>query len=113
MLLLSGTPEQPGEQGHFARLRLLDAERHADLDAFHEESRGFAAVADLVDQIAERRTIADDLRAAARFETIEGAIVGKALYDGELTLESALAACRGEGDSASTPTTSTEEGAAS
>lgn len=64
VLLLSGTPEQLGEQGHFARLRLLDPERHVDLDSFHEESRGFAAVADLVEQIAAGGPIASDLRAA-------------------------------------------------
>ncbi|MBW3067931.1 MULTISPECIES: bifunctional 1-(5-phosphoribosyl)-5-((5-phosphoribosylamino)methylideneamino)imidazole-4-carboxamide isomerase/phosphoribosylanthranilate isomerase PriA [unclassified Actinomyces] len=39
----------------------------------------------------------DDLRALARLERygLEGAIVGKALYNGNFTLQEALAACRG------------------
>ncbi len=39
----------------------------------------------------------DDLRAAARVEEIAGAIVGKALYEGLLTVAEALAACEGGG----------------
>ncbi|MBE6481032.1 MAG: bifunctional 1-(5-phosphoribosyl)-5-((5-phosphoribosylamino)methylideneamino)imidazole-4-carboxamide isomerase/phosphoribosylanthranilate isomerase PriA [Actinomyces ruminicola] len=40
----------------------------------------------------------DDLRALARLERcgLEGAIVGKALYNGNFTLQEALAVCRGE-----------------
>lgn len=64
-LLLSGTPEQLGEGGHFARLRLLDPKRHADLASFHRESESFAAVADLVDCLAEGKPVPEGLRAAA------------------------------------------------
>lgn len=39
----------------------------------------------------------DDLREAARWPEIGGAVVGKALYEGRFTLDEALAACRGEG----------------
>lgn len=65
VLLLSGTPEQLGEDGHFARLRLLDPERHSNLDAFRQENQGFAAVADLVDQLSDGEPIEENLRAAA------------------------------------------------
>lgn len=65
VLLLSGTPEQLGEHGHFARLRLLDPERHSDLDAFREENQGFSAVADLVDQLSDGEPVDATLRAAA------------------------------------------------
>lgn len=65
VLLLSGTPEQLGEDGHFARLRLLDPERHSDLAAFRQESENFGAVADLVDQLDGDGAISDALRAKA------------------------------------------------
>jgi len=48
LLLLTATPEQLGRAGHFARLRLLDAQRFHDFDAFIEEEAGYldtAAVA--------------------------------------------------------------------
>lgn len=64
VLLLSGTPEQLGEHGHFARLRLLDPKRHSDLATYRDESDGFASVADLVDQIAEHQPISTELREA-------------------------------------------------
>lgn len=41
---------------------------------------------------------AADLEAAARRPEIEAAIVGRALYDGSLTLDAAIAACRGAED---------------
>ncbi len=40
---------------------------------------------------------AADLEVAARRPELEAAIVGRALYDGSLTLDEALAACRGAG----------------
>ncbi|WP_089717213.1 helicase-related protein, partial [Candidatus Entotheonella palauensis] len=48
LLLLTATLEQLGRAGHFARLRLLDAQRFHDFDAFLEEEAGYldtAAVA--------------------------------------------------------------------
>jgi len=52
VLLLTATPQQLGEGGHFARLRLLDPSRHDDLDAFHEESARHEKLADLVEHVA-------------------------------------------------------------
>ncbi len=38
LLLLTATPTQLGEEGHFARLRLLDPERHADFESWKREA---------------------------------------------------------------------------
>ncbi len=46
LLLLTATPEQLGRDGHFARLRLLDAQRFHDFDAFLEEETGYLETAD-------------------------------------------------------------------
>ena len=53
VLLLTATPEQLGQTGHFARLRLLDPDRYSDLEAFREEAAGYRTVADLVDVLEE------------------------------------------------------------
>lgn len=41
LLLLTATPEQLVRAGHFARLRLLDAQRFHDFDVFLEEDAGY------------------------------------------------------------------------
>ncbi|TCO83422.1 ATP-dependent helicase HepA [Plasticicumulans lactativorans] len=51
LLLLTATPEQFGEEGHFARLRLLDPDRFHDLDAFHAEQADYRAIARVVDTL--------------------------------------------------------------
>jgi ATP-dependent helicase HepA len=51
VLLLTATPEQLGEAGHFARLRLLDPDRFHDLQQFHDEEKVYQAVADSVEQL--------------------------------------------------------------
>lgn len=51
LLLLTATPEQLGRAGHFARLRLLDAQRFHDFDVFLEDEATYletAAVATLL-----------------------------------------------------------------
>ncbi len=45
VLLLTASPEQSGVAGHFARLRLLDPHRYADLDRFVAEHGRYAEVA--------------------------------------------------------------------
>jgi len=52
-LLLSGTPEQLGRAGHFARLRLLDPERYRDYQDFLQEERRHRQVADLVGRLVD------------------------------------------------------------
>ena len=51
LLLLTATPEQLGMAGHFARLRLLDPDRYADLDTFLQEAKRYREVARLADHL--------------------------------------------------------------
>jgi ATP-dependent helicase HepA len=41
VLMLTATPQQMGQEGHFARLRLLDPDRYVDLDTFLEQSADY------------------------------------------------------------------------
>jgi len=56
LLLLSATPEQLGQDSHFARLRLLDPGRFHSLPAFIEEQKAYQPIAQLVTQIAENQS---------------------------------------------------------
>ncbi len=49
LLLLTATPQQLGVAGHFARLRLLDPERYADLTTFEAEARAYGPLAAAVE----------------------------------------------------------------
>ena len=51
VLLLTATPEQLGKESHFARLRLLDADRFIDFDAFVKEEAGYEPVAQAVEEL--------------------------------------------------------------
>ena len=46
LILLTATPEQLGQESHFARLRLLDADRFYSFSAFVEEEKQFEPIAD-------------------------------------------------------------------
>ncbi len=46
LILLTATPEQLGQESHFARLRLLDADRFHSFSAFVEEEKQFEPVAE-------------------------------------------------------------------
>ncbi|MGH1469550.1 MAG: RNA polymerase-associated protein RapA [Cellvibrionaceae bacterium] len=48
LLLLTATPEQLGEESHFARLRLLDPNRYFDFEKYKEEEKGYQPANDLV-----------------------------------------------------------------
>jgi len=52
LLLLTATPEQLGQEGHFARLRLLDPARFSNLQEFVEESEQYHRISDLADRLA-------------------------------------------------------------
>ncbi|MCP3673676.1 MAG: RNA polymerase-associated protein RapA [Gammaproteobacteria bacterium] len=58
LLLLTATPEQVGVDSHFARLRLLDADRFYDLQKFKAEEQGFQKLNTAVDGI--QRIIEDN-----------------------------------------------------
>jgi ATP-dependent helicase HepA len=59
-ILLTATPEQLGLGGHFARLRLLDPARYADLDAFERETAGFIALSATVERLLQAESLAAD-----------------------------------------------------
>ena len=64
LLLLTATPEQLGKESHFARLRLLDPDRFADLESFLEQERGYEALAREAEALLDdpdRRQELDDL----------------------------------------------------
>lgn len=57
LLLLTATPQQLGPEGHFARLRLLDPARYADLPSFLEESSHYEEVARAVDRLLDGKNL--------------------------------------------------------
>ncbi len=57
VILLSGTPEQLGVEGHFARLRLLDPTRYYDFDAFMEEQKHYSNAAKIADKLIAKKQL--------------------------------------------------------
>jgi ATP-dependent helicase HepA len=53
LLLLTATPTQLGQAGHFARLRLLDPNRYDHYESFLEEAESYAAVAGVAEKLVE------------------------------------------------------------
>ncbi|MFT5520466.1 MAG: ATP-dependent helicase HepA [Enterobacterales bacterium] len=64
LLLLTATPEQVGVDSHFARLRLLDADRFYDLEKFKEEEKGFLKLNKAVEGIQHIQSKLDENVAA-------------------------------------------------
>ncbi|MBD2800201.1 RNA polymerase-associated protein RapA, partial [Xenorhabdus sp. M] len=60
VLLLTATPEQLGQESHFARLRLLDPNRFHDYQAFIDEQQNYQPVADAVSLLLSGETLNDD-----------------------------------------------------
>ncbi|GBH12212.1 Superfamily II DNA or RNA helicase [Pseudomonas syringae pv. actinidiae] len=67
VLLLTATPEQLGQDSHFARLRLLDPNRFHDLKAFRAESENYRPVAQAVQELLDKGKLS-----AAAQKTIHG-----------------------------------------
>jgi len=57
LLLLTATPQQLGPEGHFARLRLLDPNRYADLTQFLAETGHYEEVAQAVDRLLDGKPL--------------------------------------------------------
>ncbi len=53
LLLLTATPEQAGEESHFARLRLLDPARFHDLEAFRQHEADYQRINDVIRPLLE------------------------------------------------------------
>ncbi|MFV1983766.1 MAG: RNA polymerase-associated protein RapA [Thiohalomonadales bacterium] len=51
VLLLTATPEQLGQSGHFARLRLLDPIRYHDLNKFIKEESTYFEIVEVINKI--------------------------------------------------------------
>jgi ATP-dependent helicase HepA len=60
VLLLTATPEQLGQQSHFARLRLLDPDRFHDYEEFVNEQQKYRPIADAVTLLLEGEHLTDD-----------------------------------------------------
>jgi ATP-dependent helicase HepA len=93
VILLTATPEQLGRSGHFARLRLLDPARYADLDAYLAEADGYRALSALAEPLPARAPLdaaqrnaladrlADDAAARAALEAYPDPAAADALLD--------------------------------
>ena len=57
VLLLTATPEQLGQSGHFARLRLLDPQRFGSLEQYQQEESGFTQLASVADKLASQEAL--------------------------------------------------------
>ncbi|QIM66904.1 RNA polymerase-binding ATPase [Mannheimia granulomatis] len=60
VLLLTATPEQLGQESHFARLALLDADRFFDYQAFVAEQAQYQPVADAVATLLNDKPLSND-----------------------------------------------------
>ena len=77
VLLLTATPEQLGQQSHFARLNLLDPHRFHDYQAFLREQQNYQPIAEATKtllenrplNVDEKRTISLLLAKSINFET--------------------------------------------
>ncbi|MBL4761976.1 MAG: RNA polymerase-associated protein RapA, partial [Gammaproteobacteria bacterium] len=61
VLLLTATPEQLGKKSHFARLRLLDADRFHNYDTFLHEEQNYRPVAEAIEALIDNKTLEGDI----------------------------------------------------
>ena len=60
VLLLTATPEQLGQAGHFARLRLLDPARFSDFERYKQGETDYAWVAQIADSLHSDTALSTD-----------------------------------------------------
>ncbi len=84
VLLLTATPEQLGQDSHFARLRLLDPNRFHDLAAFRAESEHYRPVAEAVQELLDEGRLSPKAHATIQgFLGAEGEALLAAISDGD------------------------------
>ncbi|MBF8747535.1 MULTISPECIES: RNA polymerase-associated protein RapA [Pseudomonas] len=84
VLLLTATPEQLGQDSHFARLRLLDPNRFHDLAAFRAESEHYRPVAEAVQELLDEGRLSPTAHATIQgFLGAEGEALLAAVSDGD------------------------------
>ncbi|MGE8303136.1 MAG: RNA polymerase-associated protein RapA [Pseudomonas kermanshahensis] len=84
VLLLTATPEQLGQESHFARLRLLDPNRFHDLVAFRAESENYRPVAEAVQELLDEGRLSPEAHATIHgFLGAEGDALLAAVSDGD------------------------------
>lgn len=84
VLLLTATPEQLGQDSHFARLRLLDPNRFHDLAAFRAESEHYRPVAEAVQELLDEGRLSPKAHATIEgFLGAEGEALLAAVTDGD------------------------------
>ena len=85
VLLLTATPEQLGQDSHFARLRLLDPSRFHDLEAFRAESANYRPIAEAVQELLENGRLSPAAQATiGGFLGAEGEALIAAISDGDI-----------------------------
>jgi len=75
LMLLTATPQQLGEEGHFARLRLLDPDRYDDFDRWTREAGDYREVAAIARDLIAGNTLED--RAQQHLAVFLGATLGE------------------------------------
>lgn len=70
VLLLTATPEQMGQSGHFARLRLLDPERFGSLEQYQNEEAQFGWLAGVANKLTDQNAL--DTAEVEQLETLLG-----------------------------------------
>jgi ATP-dependent helicase HepA len=84
VLLLTATPEQLGQDSHFARLRLLDPNRFHDLHAFRAESENYRPVAEAVQELLDKGRLSPEAHKTIHgFLGNEGEALLTAVNDGD------------------------------
>ncbi|MCW8942986.1 MAG: RNA polymerase-associated protein RapA [Gammaproteobacteria bacterium] len=76
VLLLTATPEQLGKESHFARLRLLDADRFPDFRQFVEEEENYEPYAQVIEDLLNDKALSSEDIALIRETIKEGDNLG-------------------------------------
>ncbi|MBU3057054.1 RNA polymerase-associated protein RapA [Pseudomonas indica] len=91
VLLLTATPEQLGQDSHFARLRLLDPHRFHDLEAFRAESAHYRPVAEAVQELLDQGRLSPEAHEVIHgFLGAEGEALLAAVSDGDIDASARL-----------------------